>query len=142
LPILFLSGELKRYTYNNNMPNFGRIEIPTLAEVIDLAGNRIPLHIELKTRPTRQAGMEKKRADLLEGNVCGEKVTVSSFDPDQLLWAKDRGLNVFAWVVHDRETLERYQSSGFIDAKNIFFGYTRTYKPRWVFLIFPAFCAR
>jgi glycerophosphoryl diester phosphodiesterase len=154
--------ELKRYTYNNNMPRFGRIEIPTLAEVIDLAGDRILVNIELKNPPMRRAGMEKRLADLLEGKACKETLIVSSFDhyalaemkrvaadvrtgmlydalwvtfadevrtlgvssvhpgtdavdPAQLLWAKDRGLSVYAWGVHDKGTLEQYRSSGFID---------------------------
>ncbi len=155
-------GELKRYTYNNHLPDFGFVEIPTLAEVIDLAGDRVSLNIEMKNPPARRAGMAEKLAELLEGDACKAKVTVSSFDhyalaemkriaadiktgmlygalwvtfadevrtlgvssvhpgmdaldPQQLLWAKDRGLNVFAWVVHDKDTLERCRSSGFVD---------------------------
>ena len=38
-----------------------------------------------------------------------------AMDEAQLLWAKEQGLRVYAWVVQDRETLERFRSSGYID---------------------------
>ena len=35
--------------------------------------------------------------------------------PGQLAWAKSQGIRVYPWVVKDRETLEAYRGSGYVD---------------------------
>jgi glycerophosphoryl diester phosphodiesterase len=35
--------------------------------------------------------------------------------PDQLRWAKARGVKVYPWVVKDRKTLAAYKESGYVD---------------------------
>ena len=40
---------------------------------------------------------------------------VDVVNADQLLWAKSRGIQVYPWVVKDRETLRMFQASGYID---------------------------
>jgi len=155
-------AELKRYNYNNRMTECGFVEIPILDEVIAWAGDRVMLNIEIKNRPVRNEGIERKLADLLQGTGFTDRVIVSSFDhctlaemkriagsirtailynsvwlsfenevralgvysvhpgagaidEGQLRWAKSRGIRVYPWIVKDRETLEKYRASGYVD---------------------------
>ena len=154
--------ELKRYNYNNRMAELGFVEIPTLDEVIGWAGDRVMLNIEIKIGPVRNAGIERKLADLLQETRFTDRVIVSSFDQyalaemkriagsvrtgmlydsvwirfadevralgvfsvhpradavkaGQLRWAKSCGIQVYPWVVKDRETLKAFRASGYVD---------------------------
>jgi glycerophosphoryl diester phosphodiesterase len=73
-------AELRRFSYHNRMPGYGFVEIPILEEVIDLAGNRAMLNIEIKNCPIRHPGIEKRLVDLLDRKDFRERVIVSSFD--------------------------------------------------------------
>jgi glycerophosphoryl diester phosphodiesterase len=73
-------AELRRFSYNNGMPEQGFVGIPTLEEVIDLAGNRAMLNIEIKNCPIRHPGIEKRIVDLLDRKGFRDRVVVSSFD--------------------------------------------------------------
>jgi glycerophosphoryl diester phosphodiesterase len=155
-------AELKRYNYNNWMTECGFVEIPTLDEVIAWAGDRVMLNIEIKNRPVRNNGIERRLADLLQETHFTDRVIVSSFDhytlaemkrvaesirtamlynsvwlsfadevralrvfsvhpgagaidEGQLRWVKSCGIRVYPWIVKDRETLERYRASGYVD---------------------------
>jgi glycerophosphoryl diester phosphodiesterase len=155
-------AELKQYNYNNRMAEHGFVEIPTLDEVIAWAGDRVMLNIEIKNRPIRSEGIERKLADLLRQTQFTDRAIVSSFDhcalaemkriagsvrtgmlydsvwihfedevralgvfsvhpgadaidAGQLRWAKSCGIQVYPWVVKDRETLEGYRTSGYAD---------------------------
>jgi glycerophosphoryl diester phosphodiesterase len=155
-------AELKRYSFNNRMAEHGFVGIPTLDEVIAWAGDRLMLNIEIKNRPVRSEGIERKLADLLRETQFTDRAIVSSFDhcalaefkriagsvrtgmlydsvwihfedevralgvysvhpgadaidAGQLRWAKSCGIQVYPWVVKDRETLEGYRNSGYVD---------------------------
>ena len=155
-------ADLKRHNYNNRMAGFGFVEIPTLAEVIAWASDRVILNIEIKKSRTGEEGIERKLADLLQETRFTNRVIVSSFDhhalsemkriavsvrtgmlydsirtrftdevrelgvhsvhpgtdaveEEQLRWAKSRGIRVYPWVVENRETLNAYCASGYVD---------------------------
>jgi hypothetical protein len=38
-----------------------------------------------------------------------------AIDAGQLRWAKSCGIHVYPWVVRDRETLNAYRASGYVD---------------------------
>lgn len=72
--------ELKRHSYSCRMAEFGFVEIPTLEEVIEWAGERVMLNIEIKNRPRRNEGIEGKLAGLLRETRFTDRAVVSSFD--------------------------------------------------------------
>ena len=77
-------GELLSYNFNNGMAACGFVAIPALAEVIDLAGPRVALDIEIKKDPRGPAGLEKRLVDLLREKEYGDRAIVSSFDRQAL----------------------------------------------------------
>ncbi len=77
-------AELKRYSFNNGMTQYGFIGIPTLEETLDLVGERVALNIEIKERPDRQGAIEERLFALLRELGAEDRVIVSSFDVDVL----------------------------------------------------------
>jgi glycerophosphoryl diester phosphodiesterase len=73
-------ADLRKYNYNNRMTNCGFTAIPTLAEVIELAGNRVLLNIEIKKDQKKKTGIEETLIDLLRRKDLIDRVIVSSFD--------------------------------------------------------------
>ena len=73
-------AELRQYNYANGRASFGFVKIPTLAEVIDQVGNRVPLNIEIKSDPPRRLETVEGLAELLELKDFKERAIVSSFD--------------------------------------------------------------
>jgi glycerophosphoryl diester phosphodiesterase len=84
---LTLEG-LRRHSFNNGMAEAGRVEIPTLDEVIAWASDRVTLNIEIKNDPVRNEGIEEKLAALLSDPRFAHRVVVSSFDREALVRLK------------------------------------------------------
>ena len=77
-------AELRKYNYNNGMAVQGFVEIPSLADVIDLVGNRVLLNVEIKKDQKNKEVIVKKLVDLLEKKKFIDRVVVSSFGEEIL----------------------------------------------------------
>jgi len=65
-------------------PAFAGERIPTLEEVLELAGERLLLNIELKGTSPCDDGLEQAVAALIEQHGLGDRVLFSSFNPFSL----------------------------------------------------------
>jgi glycerophosphoryl diester phosphodiesterase len=75
-------SELKRLDAGSWFdPAFSGERIPTLGEVIDVAGEPLLLNIELKTKSLRGDGLAEAVVRIVEENHLLERVIVSSFNP-------------------------------------------------------------
>jgi glycerophosphoryl diester phosphodiesterase len=94
-------ADLKRHNYNNRMAGFGFVEIPTLDEVIAWAANRVMLNIEIKNRPMRNEGIERRLSDLLQETHFTDRVIVSCFDHGALAEMKRIAGSVRIGMLYD-----------------------------------------
>jgi glycerophosphoryl diester phosphodiesterase len=93
--------DLRKYNFNNGMTNCGFVGIPTLAEVIELADNRVLLNIEIKKDPKKNVGIEKNLVDLLKGEDFLDSVIVSSFDCKILTEIKEIAKEIRTGLIYD-----------------------------------------
>ncbi len=78
-------AELRRHDFSNGHTGFGRVQIPTLAEVLDLVrGSGAVVNIELKNSVVRYAGMEAQVDALVNQFGLGDQVWLSSFNHQSL----------------------------------------------------------
>jgi glycerophosphoryl diester phosphodiesterase len=70
---------------------------------------------EMKTGMLYKAVRKKFREDVQALAVYSVHPATDAIDMNQLKWAKASGLMVYPWVAKDRETIEKYRGSGFID---------------------------
>jgi glycerophosphoryl diester phosphodiesterase len=80
-------AELKRLDAGASFsPRFAGERIPTLEEVLEMAGDRLLLNIELKTTSLADNGLERAVVSLLEGYgpARAGRVLLSSFNPFSL----------------------------------------------------------
>ncbi|HOG08263.1 MAG TPA: glycerophosphodiester phosphodiesterase family protein [Syntrophales bacterium] len=95
-------AELRRFSYPNAMTAFGRVPIPTLAEVIDRVGAQVTLNVEIKGRRSGSAGMERLIAALLRRKGAVDRVIVSAFDRRALVEMKRADGQVRTGLLYDR----------------------------------------
>ena len=95
-------AELRRFNYANGMSAFGRVPIPTLAEVIDRVGAQVTLNVEIKGRRSESAGMEGALAALLRRKGAVGRVIVSAFDRRVLAAMKRADARVRTGLLYDR----------------------------------------
>ena len=69
-------------------PDFADQRIPLLQEVLDLAGQRVKINIEIKSRGRRGDGIEEEIAAMIRARGLGKEVIISSFNPAALLRIK------------------------------------------------------
>jgi glycerophosphoryl diester phosphodiesterase len=67
---------------------FAGQRIPTLGEVLDLAGRRVRVNIEIKGRNVRGDGLEEEVAEQVRARGLQGSVILSSFNPAALVRAK------------------------------------------------------
>ena len=73
--------ELKQFSFSKPHPEYGRVEIPTLEELLAfLKDTNITLNIELKTGLIYYDDLEKKTLDLVRRYGMDERVIYSSFN--------------------------------------------------------------
>lgn len=95
-------ADLKKYNYNNGMTDCGFIGIPTLTEVIELAGSQVLLNIEIKIHAGKKAGIEKNLVDLLRKKNFTDRVIVSSFDCNVLAEVKRIASEIRTGIIYNR----------------------------------------
>jgi len=93
--------DLRKYNYNSGMTNCGFVAIPTLAEVIELADNRVLLNIEIKKDPKKKVRIEKNLVDLLKGKDFIDRVIVSSYDCKILTEIKEIAKEIRTGLIYD-----------------------------------------
>lgn len=94
-------ADLRKYNYSNGMKNCGFVDIPTLAEVIELAGSRVLLNIEIKKHSKKKTGIEKNLVDLLRRGNFIDRVIVSSFDVEILAEMKQIAGEIRTGLIYD-----------------------------------------
>lgn len=73
--------ELRQYNYNKNFPAYGRVMIPTLAEVYDfLRDTDMTINLELKNSEIFYEDLEEKILKLAEKNKISDRIIYSSFN--------------------------------------------------------------
>lgn len=95
-------AELRRFSYACGMTAFGRVPIPTLAEVIDCVGVQVMLNIEIKGRRPGSAGIEQALAALLRRKGAVDRIIVSAFDRRVLAEVKRADGQVRTGLLYDR----------------------------------------
>lgn len=77
----FALQELKTFNVNKDFPSYGRVTVPTLAEVYDLVKKMdLTINVELKNSEIFYEGMEKKVLRLAEEKGLADRVIYSSFN--------------------------------------------------------------
>lgn len=73
--------ELRGFSFSKTHPEFGRVEIPTLEDLLYLLKDTdLELNLELKTSVIYYDGLEEKTADLVHKMGMDERVIYSSFN--------------------------------------------------------------
>lgn len=73
--------ELKKFSFSKTHPEYGFVEIPTLAELLTfMQNNKLIMNIELKTGMIYYDGLEEKTASLVEKMGMTGRVIYSSFN--------------------------------------------------------------
>ena len=73
-------AELRGFSFSKTHPEFGRVEIPTLQDLLYfLQGNDLEVNLELKSSVLYYEGLEEKTADLVHEMGLDERVIYSSF---------------------------------------------------------------
>lgn len=77
----FTLEELKTFNVNKEFPSYGKLEVPTLAEVYDLVKKTdLTINVELKNSEVPYEGMEKKVLSLAEEKGISDRLIYSSFN--------------------------------------------------------------
>lgn len=132
-------AELKRYNYNNRMAEPGFVGIPTLDEGIErkladlLQETRFTDRVIVSSFDHYALAEMKRIAGSVRTGMLYDSVWIRFADEvralgvfsvhpradavkaGQLRWAKSRGIQVYPWVVKDRETLKAFRASGYVD---------------------------
>lgn len=92
-------GELRRFNFNLQFPQYGRVELTTLEDVLDLIlTSNMKLNIELKNNVILYPGLEEHVRKFVQYKGLEKQVIVSSFNHESLqllgsLWPSvERGL--------------------------------------------------
>ena len=81
--------ELRGFSFSKTHPEFGRVEIPTLEDLLYLLKDTdLELNLELKTGVIYYDGLEEKTADLVQKMGMDERVIYSTFNHYSLKKAK------------------------------------------------------
>jgi glycerophosphoryl diester phosphodiesterase len=85
-------------------PSFAGVGVPTLAQVLDLIGNRSVINIEIKSQDIQTGGnqVEPLLALIAERNLY-DRVLVSSFNPVSLIKVRSLDKRVDIGVLHGRD---------------------------------------
>ena len=77
----YMLGELKAFNMNKSFPAYGKITVPTLAEVYDLIKNTdLMINLELKNSTVFYEKMEEKVLRLAEEKEMADRIIYSSFN--------------------------------------------------------------
>ncbi|SER89865.1 glycerophosphoryl diester phosphodiesterase [Propionibacterium cyclohexanicum] len=84
--------ELRGFDFANHMSGFGKLPIPTLADVLDLLKETpLTVNIELKNSVVAYPGMESQVAELVHRCGWDDRVLYSSFNHRSMRAMADRG---------------------------------------------------
>jgi glycerophosphoryl diester phosphodiesterase len=87
----FTLEELRRFDVNKNFPAYGRAEIPTLAEVLDLLkATGMTINLELKNSRIFYENLEEKVLKMVEEKGLEDHVIYSSFNHSSMCKIKER----------------------------------------------------
>lgn len=87
--------QLRNWNYNRKFPTYGRVEIPTLQEVLTLLSDtKLLINLELKNNEIRYKGLEEKTFQLVEKMGLEERVLFSSFNHASMYLLKKRNKKI------------------------------------------------
>lgn len=102
--------QLRSYSFNNGRSGFGRVPIPTLAEVLGLVrGTQKVVNIELKNSVVAYPGMEAEIEALVGELEVGEQVWYSSFNHRSLVRLAELGTTVGLGALYVEQLVRPWQ---------------------------------